>query len=172
MLLRSVAFASLLCWLVSTVPGGSEDAAGFVGAEVCSGCHVEETTRWRSSHHAEAMQPATSATVLGDFNGAELTHFGTVTRFFRAGEKFMVRTKGPGGAVQDHEIAYTFGVAPLQQYIDTAFPGGRYQAFGLAWDSRPKEHGGLALVSALPRSSLWKLGIACIGPVATKPGII
>ena len=39
------------------------------------------------------------------------------------------------------EIAYTFGVYPLQQYL-IAFPGGRLQALGIAWDSRPKEQGG------------------------------
>jgi len=37
----------------------------------------------------------------------------------------MVRTEGPDGAPHDYEIAYTFGVAPLQQYL-IAFPGGRY----------------------------------------------
>jgi len=29
----------------------------------------------------------------------------------------------------------------LQQYL-IAMPGGRYQALGIAWDSRPKEQGG------------------------------
>jgi predicted CXXCH cytochrome family protein len=33
------------------------------------------------------------------------------------------------------------GVFPLQQYL-IAFPGGRYQALGIAWDSRPKAQGG------------------------------
>ena len=53
----------------------------------------------------------------------------------------MVRTDGPDGALHDYAIAYTFGVYPLQQYL-IAFPGGRYQALGIAWDSRPKEQGG------------------------------
>ena len=53
----------------------------------------------------------------------------------------MVRTEGPDGALHDYEIAYTFGVYPLQQYL-IAFPGGRYQALGIAWDSRPKDQGG------------------------------
>lgn len=87
------------------------------------------------------MQRPTGDNVLGNFNGAELTHFGVVTRFFRAGEKFMVHTVGPDGVARDYEVAYTFGVSPLQQYL-VAFPGGRYQAFGFAWDSRPKEQNG------------------------------
>ena len=53
----------------------------------------------------------------------------------------MVRTDGPDGKLADYEIAYTFGVYPLQQYL-IAFPGGRYQALPIAWDARPKDQGG------------------------------
>jgi predicted CXXCH cytochrome family protein len=87
------------------------------------------------------MQTARTATVLGDFADARLEHFGVTTTFYRDGEKFMVRTDGPDGALHDYPIAYTFGVYPLQQYL-IAFPGGRLQAFGIAWDSRPKDQGG------------------------------
>ena len=67
--------------------------------------------------------------------------FWVTTTFCRDGEKFVVRTDGPDGALHDYPIAYTFGVYPLQQYL-IAFPGGRLQALGIAWDSRPKEQGG------------------------------
>ena len=46
-----------------------------------------------------------------------------------------------GRQARDYEIKYTFGVAPLQQYL-IELPGGRMQALGIAWDSRPKEKGG------------------------------
>ena len=51
------------------------------------------------------------------------------------------RPTGPDGKPADYEIDYTFGVYPLQQYL-IAFPDGRLQALGLAWDTRPKEQGG------------------------------
>jgi tetratricopeptide (TPR) repeat protein len=38
-------------------------------------------------------------------------------------------------------VAYTFGVAPLQQYL-IPLPGGRLQALSVAWDARPSEDGG------------------------------
>jgi hypothetical protein len=82
-----------------------------------------------------------AATVLGDFANVTLTHHGLTTPFSRNGDKFVVRTEGPDGAPHDYEIAYTFGVTPLQQYL-IAFPSGRHQALGIAWDSRPKEQGG------------------------------
>jgi len=99
------------------------------------------------------MQPATAATVLGDFTGAKLEHFGVTTTFSRDGDKFIVRTDGPDGALHDYPIAYTFGVYPLQQYL-VAFPGGRYQALGIAWDSRPKDQGGQRWFQLYPGQQL------------------
>src|SRR5262249_21075924 len=40
--------------------------------------------------------------------------------------------------LHDYQITHTFGVAPLQQYL-VAFPGGRYQALEIAWDSVKRE---------------------------------
>ncbi len=87
------------------------------------------------------MEEATESTVLGDFDGATFEQAGVVSTFSRREGRYFVRTDGPDGALHDYEIAYTFGVDPLQQYL-VAFPGGRYQALGIAWDSRPREQGG------------------------------
>ncbi len=87
------------------------------------------------------MQEATEDTVLGDFGDARLTHFGVTSSFYRKDGKFMVRTEGVDGELQDFEVKYTFGVDPLQQYL-IEFPGGRLQALGLAWDTRMKAQGG------------------------------
>ncbi len=131
----------------------ADEAAGFVGGQVCAGCHVAEAERWAGSHHALAMQNATTATVLGDFSDARLSHFGVVTSFSRSGGKFLVRTDGPDGALHEYEIAYTFGVYPLQQYL-IAMPGGRLQALGIAWDTRPKEQGGQRWIHLNPEQKL------------------
>ena len=82
------------------------------------------------------MQEASSRTVLGEFSNKDLTRDGETFRFFRRGTKFLVNARGADGRTQDFEVAYTFGVFPLQQYLVT-FPGGRYQALPWAWDSRP-----------------------------------
>lgn len=131
----------------------TEAPAEFVGAEACAGCHAAQAERWRLSHHALAMQKATATSVLGDFNGARLAHFGAVTTFSRAGDKFIVHADGPDGVARDYEIAYTFGVSPLQQYL-IAFPGGRYQALGIAWDARPKTQGGQRWMHLYPDQNL------------------
>jgi Flp pilus assembly protein TadD len=133
----------------------AEDAppAGFVGRAVCADCHQAESAAWQGSHHDKAMQEATEETVLGDFDNATLTHFAVTSTFYRKGGKFLVRTDGPDGALHDYEIAYTFGVYPLQQYL-IAFPGGRYQALPIAWDSRPAAAGGQRWFHLYPKEAM------------------
>ena len=87
------------------------------------------------------MQEANAGSVLGDFDGARFEHFGVVSSFLRREGRFVVNTEGADGALADFEIAYTFGVEPLQQYL-VRFPGGRLQALGIAWDARPPRAGG------------------------------
>lgn len=165
-----VAVAGLLSVHSAKADAQTDASAKFVGAQACAGCHAPETERWKTSHHALAMQKATAATVFGDFTNATLTHHGVTTTFSRDGEKFMVRTEGPDGALHDYEIAYAFGVSPLQQYL-IAFPGGRYQALGIAWDSRPKERGGQRWFPLYP-AQILRAGDSLHGPDATRPGTI
>jgi predicted CXXCH cytochrome family protein len=115
--------------------------AKFVGSAACATCHERENSLWRGSHHQLAMQPTANSTVLGDFNNASFSNNGITSTFFRRNSKFMVRTDGPNGTLADYEVKYTFGISPLQQYL-IAMPGGRLQALGIAWDSRPRERGG------------------------------
>jgi hypothetical protein len=77
----------------------ASDAAKYVGVEICAGCHQTQVERWKTSHHALAMEKATSATVLGDFSGVSTENFGVVSTFSRVGDKFIVRTDGPDGAL-------------------------------------------------------------------------
>lgn len=132
-----------LAWLVLCGdPAAAATApAEYVGRSVCAECHAQQEAQWSGSHHDLAMQPATAATVLGNFDDASLTQFGVTTSFHKKDGKFMVRTEGPNGKLQNYEIKYTFGVEPLQQYL-VEFPGGRLQALSLAWDTRPKAQGG------------------------------
>ena len=113
----------------------------FVGSERCASCHESEFDQWRGSQHALAMQHASEATVLGDFSDAQFAYGDVTTTFFRRDDRFWIRTDGPDGTPGDFEVKYTFGVAPLQQYL-VELPGGRVQAVSVAWDTRPREEGG------------------------------
>ena len=137
--------------------GGGAMAAGgdvsYIGRQACTACHVKEAEAWRGSHHDLAMQEATAATVLGDFNNASFNYHGIVSRFFKRGDTFYVNTDGPDGKLADFPIKYVFGVAPLQQYL-VEFPGGRLQALSIAWDSRPKAAGGQRWFHLFPKDKI------------------
>jgi predicted CXXCH cytochrome family protein len=123
-------------------PRAAEPARqGFVGSATCGSCHAREYGDWRSSDHARAMAAATPANVLGDFSGVTVHDGRHNASFRREGDRYIIRTDGPGGTVADFTITETFGLDPLQQYL-VLFPDGRRQALPWAWDSRPREQGG------------------------------
>ncbi len=121
--------------------GAARDAVGYVGRDRCAICHAFEAEQWKGSHHDLAMQPATDATVLGDFDDATYSDRNGTTKFSRRGETFVVTTADADGTEREFEVAYVFGVDPLQQYlIDVG--DGKLQALGVAWDTRAKSAGG------------------------------
>ncbi len=134
--------------LAAQVPGD-----GYAGTASCGGCHAKEMEAWQGSHHDMAMRHASPETVVGDFDNATVTVHGVTSRFFTRDGKYFVHTDGPDGTMQDFEIAYTFGIEPLQQYL-VAFPDGRIQALGLAWDDRPGAEGGQRWYHLFPEEPL------------------
>lgn len=126
----------LCCWPVLGLAAADARLAPLPGhvAEVqCLSCHAEQAALHAGSQHAQAMLPATAASVRARFPST-YDGPGTQARFVRAGERFMVETAGPDGKPGRFVIAYTFGLEPLQQYL-IELPGGRLQAFDLAWDT-------------------------------------
>ncbi|PRA57055.1 MULTISPECIES: tetratricopeptide repeat protein [Pseudomonas] len=108
--------------------------ASMVEEQQCQGCHSEQVKDWQGSHHQLAMQVADAQTVLADFNDRSFKAEGETTRFFRKDDAFWVNTPGTDGKNADFKVAYTFGVAPLQQYL-VEVGEGRLQALGVAWDT-------------------------------------
>jgi predicted CXXCH cytochrome family protein len=115
--------------------------AAFAGTKSCAGCHQEQFASWQQSHHRHAMEVAGAGTVLGNFRDATFNYFGTQSRFFTRDGQYFVETDNARGELETFRVAYTFGWAPLQQYL-IEFPDGRMQALSIAWDSRPAPEGG------------------------------
>jgi len=113
----------------------------YVGRQACIECHRNQYDLFVGSDHDMAMDEATEATVLGDFDDATFTQHAITSRFFQQAGRFYVNTEGPGGDFRDFEVKYVFGVRPLQQYL-IEFPGGAFQCLPLCWDTRPAEEGG------------------------------
>jgi predicted CXXCH cytochrome family protein len=140
LLLAGLGAAGLVAWL-SSHPAAEKDlpplearGSAYVPNGQCAGCHPAEAEAWAASDHFRAMAPASDASVLGDFGGVEFEHGGVTSRFSRRDGTFVVRTDGSDGRLADFDVAYAFGVHPLQQYL-IAQPGGRLQALTIAWDT-------------------------------------
>ncbi|MCA9124299.1 MAG: HEAT repeat domain-containing protein [Planctomycetaceae bacterium] len=124
-----------------------DEPNAYVGGQACIQCHQQESRLWEGSHHDLAMDLATPATVIGNFDDAELEHYGITTRMFRRDGKYMVNTEGPDGEMTDFEVKYVFGVDPLQQYmVEFDRPAempqdeiARLQVLRVSWDTEKKE---------------------------------
>jgi predicted CXXCH cytochrome family protein len=108
--------------------------ATMVDEQQCQGCHSAQVKDWQGSHHQLAMQQATAETMLGDFNNVTFKAENETTRFSHKDDGFWVNTPGIDGKNADFKVAYTFGIAPLQQYLIEVGEG-RLQALGVAWDT-------------------------------------
>ncbi|OYQ28913.1 hypothetical protein B7L09_02695 [Pseudomonas mandelii] len=106
----------------------------MVDEQQCQGCHSEQMKDWQGSHHQLAMQEANAETMLGDFNNVTFKAQNETTWFSRKDDGFWVNTPGIDGKNADFKVAYTFGIAPLQQYLIEVGEG-RLQALGVAWDT-------------------------------------
>ena len=132
------------CWLSIALFCGTARAEFSLAVnqpESCAGCHQVQFSQWQASQHAEAMQPASSNTVLGNFDGQSLTHAGVRYRFLGAEGRYQIALTAPDQPERPLDVRYTFGVYPLQQYL-VDLPGGRLQALPVAWDSRRAAEGG------------------------------
>ncbi len=134
-MMRTLRCTFLLAALALTGCGESDSALPVaavapehVGSEACGACHAEQYTDWLDSHHRLAIQKATPDTVLAPIpskhEGLSLT----------AADDGLVAnmTAGDADAAQ-YRLAYTFGVAPLQQYLVETQPG-RFQTLRETWD--------------------------------------
>ena len=118
--------------ITGTAINSSDNA--YLGSNSCAGCHTEAFQNWQGSHHDQAMQHATAATVKGDFNNSLFEAPGNSALFSKKADGFYARLAGTDGQVSEHKILYTFGTEPLQQYL-VAFPDGRLQQLPVAWNT-------------------------------------
>ncbi|MFT4767054.1 MAG: putative CXXCH cytochrome family protein [Glaciecola sp.] len=136
-----IAIGLILGCLATNIAWAETGRPSFVGSETCSGCHQSEHSQWQGSHHDLAMQKPGPDTVLGDFDNARFEYFGVETQFLNRDGDYFVRTDGPDGSMTEYQVAWVFGLDPLQQYL-LPMEDGRLQALAIAWDSRPADEGG------------------------------
>jgi predicted CXXCH cytochrome family protein len=112
-------------------------ARGFVGAASCATCHQQIHDTWKSARHSKMLQPATPASVKGDFSKTSVTLHG---------ERFPLRTSGGAyfitasltGKEQEHRVEYTLGSRRIQHYL-TTIDKGMIVVLPPTWDVQRRE---------------------------------
>jgi predicted CXXCH cytochrome family protein len=138
--MRLPACLATLCLTASVAlaaPPQAEARPDHIADRDCLACHADQARLWTGSKHQLAMQPATADSVLGDFADAHFTAKGEAAHFLRRGDAFFVATEGADGQRAEFPVTHTFGIRPLQQVL-LPQPGGRLQAFTIAWDTERK----------------------------------
>lgn len=136
--MRLLACLAALCLTASVAlatPSQAETRRDHVADRECLACHANQARLWTGSKHQLAMQPATPDSVLGDFADARFSGKGEAAHFLRRGDAFFVATEGADGQQAEFPVTHSFGIRPLQQVL-LPQPGGRLQAFTIAWDTQ------------------------------------
>ena len=180
--LCSVGVATLVVVLVTTIErlhaservtsstAPSLVAPGFVGSRTCGTCHSVQFKSWQGSHHQLAMQPATDASVLGNFNHEQIKIDEVTSTFFKRGKKFLVRTDVPDGALKRLRNRVHLRSVPRCSSTSSRCPEARLQALGIAWDASSRARSVVSDGFVSIRRPDLAIGFLCIGPPSIRPG--
>ena len=113
----------------------------FVGSDACGRCHEDNHRSWHRTFHRTMTAEATTASVLGAFDGATLRHDGVVAKMDRATDRdgagaFRMTFTPDGGAPRAVTVARTVGSHRYQQYL--AKEGDTYWRLPVAWHVEEK----------------------------------
>jgi predicted CXXCH cytochrome family protein len=125
-------------------PDGNKMRVGFSnfkGRGTCFSCHSDYVVGYRQTAHDLSMSAMQAMFVQGDFADASFSDEQGTALFHRDGGRYLVRTRAPGRAEQDYELAWCIGGKTLQQYV-VKMEKGSYQVLDIAWQCSPATEGG------------------------------
>jgi len=108
-------------------------AAGYVGAARCAECHTAMAAKWRSGRHSRMLQPASAASVVGDFSSRRLQLRGR--RYAVRAERgaFFITEGDLEGGARERRVDFTLGSRRVQHYL-TTLDDGRIVVLAPSWD--------------------------------------
>jgi predicted CXXCH cytochrome family protein len=125
----AVTTAALLLSLAWAAGAGTQSEAergqpgAFVGAASCEPCHQRIHDTWKSGRHSKMVQPATTASVKGDFSKGRVALRGSTYRFRVEAGQFFITESFLTGKEQEHRVEYTLGNRRIQHYLTTLDDG-------------------------------------------------
>ena len=107
--------------------------ATVVGAAVCATCHRDVHDVWKSGRHSKMIQPASAASVEGDFSRNRITLRGQPFRLRVADGAYFITESNITGRPREHRVEYTLGSRRIQHYL-TTIENGRIIVLTPSWD--------------------------------------
>jgi len=137
----------LVAWLLpkpAPLPLPERQHRDSVGSATCAECHPHVSQAWRSSAHARALQPATEATVVGEFAGVAPVTFNQLTAQpeRQEGNYLMAVSEPPPAGEEplpkEYPVHFTLGAGTQTQAYLTLLGDGRLQVLPIVWDATHK----------------------------------
>jgi len=104
-----------------------------VGASACASCHTRIHDSWKKGRHSKMVQPATPASVIGDFSKGGVTLRGKNYGLRVDDGRFFITESYLTGKHQEHRVEYTLGNRRIQHYL-TTLTDGRIIVLPPSWD--------------------------------------
>ena len=111
----------------------AQDGATLVGSKVCATCHQDVHDGWKSGRHSKMIQPATAASVEGDFSKTKITLRGKPFQLRVADGQYFITESNITGRPREHRVEYTLGSRRIQHYL-TTIEKGRIIVLTPSWD--------------------------------------
>ena len=121
-----------MVWIAAGVASAATGSP-YVGAAACGKCHPAEQKKWAESRHSKMVQPATRASVKGDFLRGQVTLRGANYRLREKDGVYYISESYLTGKVQEHRVDYTLGNRRIQHYL-TTLASGRVVVLPPSWD--------------------------------------
>ena len=105
--------------LQDTLRATADISDGYVGAQACASCHGQIHATWKTGRHSKMLQPATTATVKGDFSKGSIALRGSRYGLRSRNGEYFITESTLTGKEQEHRVEYTLGSRRIQHYLTT-----------------------------------------------------
>jgi hypothetical protein len=128
----------VLTFLLFTSASACAADATWTGAASCAPCHADIQKRWAGARHSRMVQPATKASVQGDFARGRIVLRGENYQLNSHNGAWYITESYLTGKPVEHRIDYTLGNRRIQHYL-TTLPDGRILVLPPSWDILRKQ---------------------------------
>ena len=119
-------------------PAAPTPEARYVGAATCARCHQAVHDTWKGGRHSKMLQPASAATVSGNFAPPAIVLNGRRFGLRAADGRFFITESYLTGREREHQVQYTLGSRRVQHYL-TTIENGKMIVLPPSWDVQRHE---------------------------------